>query len=85
MLSNESVNEDNNNAHRREQLLKLVRRLVNEVLTEKQRELIVMYYFEQHSMTEIADTMGLNKSTVSRGIARGLARINDRIQYLRIR
>ena len=43
-----------------------VRVAINEELTERQRELINLYYIEQMSMTEIAQTLDLSPSTVSR-------------------
>ena len=43
-----------------------LRRVINEELTPRQRELIELYYRDEMSMTEIADMLGISKSTVSR-------------------
>lgn len=37
-------------------------------LTERQRQCLTMYYFENRTIPEIADSIGLHKSTVSRHI-----------------
>ena len=37
-------------------------------LTERQRQCLTMYYFEKRKIPEIAEKLGLHKSTVSRHI-----------------
>ena len=62
-------------------LSKRVRVAINEELTERQRELINLYYLEQMSMTEIAQTLDLSPSTVSRTLKRGRTRLKKYLKY----
>lgn len=50
-------------------------------LTERQKEVITLYYYKEMKMSEIADILGLNVSTVSRTIRRAKKKICDRIKY----
>lgn len=54
---------------------------LNELLTPKQRMYLSMYYFEGLSMGEIGARVGVNKSTVSRTVARARARLNKALKY----
>ncbi len=58
-----------------------VRVAINEELTERQRELIKMYYLDGVNMTEIAHRLGLSPSTVSRTIKRGRDRLRKHFKY----
>ena len=58
-----------------------VRIAINEELTDRQRELISLYYLEQMSMTEIAGRLGLSPSTVSRTLKRGRFRLKKYLKY----
>ena len=50
-------------------------------LTARQRQMIRMYYDEGKSMTKIARLLHVNKSTVSRTIARGRNRLKKCLKY----
>lgn len=50
-------------------------------LTPRQRQMLRMYYDEGKSMTRIATLLKVNKSTVSRTIARGRRRLKRCLQY----
>ena len=54
---------------------------MNEELTDRQRELINLYYLEQMSMTEIAQRLELSPSTVSRTLKRGRCRLKKYLKY----
>ena len=58
-----------------------VRIAMNEELTERQRELINLYYLEEMSMTEIAQRLDLSPSTVSRTLKRGRVRLKKYLKY----
>lgn len=58
-----------------------VREAMSEELTDRQRELIEMYYLQGMSMTEIAATLDLDPSTVSRTLKRGRERIRKYFKY----
>ncbi|MGI5979632.1 MAG: sigma-70 family RNA polymerase sigma factor [Oscillospiraceae bacterium] len=58
-----------------------VRVAINEELTDRQRELIELYYLENMNMTEIARRLGISPSTVSRTLKRGRGRLRKYIKY----
>ncbi len=58
-----------------------VRIAIDEELTDRQRELISLYYLEQMSMTEIAKRLELSPSTVSRTLKRGRGRLKKYLKY----
>lgn len=60
---------------------KHVRTCMSEELTERQRELIELYYLEGRSMSEIAKMLGVCPSTVSRTVKRGRERIRKFFRY----
>ena len=54
---------------------------LEEELTPRQRQVVHMYYIDQMLMRDIAETLGVNVSTVSRTIARGRARLKRCLRY----
>jgi len=54
----------------REMQLKRVQRVIKEELTPLQREVLVAYYFQEQTITQIAKERGVNKSTVCRTLHR---------------
>ena len=52
-----------------------------EELTQRQDEMIHMYYIDQLPMREISEILGVNVSTVSRTIARGKTRLHKALRY----
>lgn len=48
---------------------------IDEDLTDRQKEMIKMYYFNDMVMEQIADKLGVTKGNVSITIKRGLNRI----------
>lgn len=67
-----------------EQLARLrrnIRRVRETELTDKQREIIFLHYDLGMSVTQIAQEKGLNKSSVSRTLARGRERLKRYLQY----
>lgn len=54
---------------------------VNEELTPKQRETLLMYYYENLSMAEIAEKQGVTLPTVSRSITRAKKRLERVLKY----
>ncbi len=61
--------EDAGRAYRR-QTRAVLRNVVDHQLTPRQRQMVRMYYYERKSMPRIAAELGVNKSTVSRTVAR---------------
>lgn len=65
------------NRREREEYRKFLYRAIKTQLTKRQTQIMLSYYFEGKNMTEIADDLGLNKSTVSRTLKRALNRLAD--------
>ncbi len=49
-------------------------------LTERQRLVVGMYYFDRRKLQEIADILGVDRSTVCRTLHRGKARLEKCMQ-----
>lgn len=54
---------------------------IRQELTERQAEMVRMYFLEQHTMREIADLLGVNVSTVSRSLGASRAKIKRCLRY----
>ena len=65
----------------REIQLKRVQRVIREELTEMQRQTLLAYYFQEKSITEIAEERGVNKSTVCRTLHRAEEKLKRFLQY----
>lgn len=61
--------------------LKRVQRVIREELTALQREALLAYYFEEKSITEIAQDRGVNKSTVCRTLHRAEEKLRRYLKY----
>ena len=70
---------DNSEKHRL--MLKILRKVISEELTERQREMITLYYFDRANIPQIAEKLGVNRSTVSRTISRGRRNIMEKMKY----
>ena len=60
---------------------KRVRRVIEEELTQVQREILLDYYFSELTQTEIARRRGINKSTVCRTLHRAENRLRMFLKY----
>ena len=65
------------NRREREEYRKFLYRAIKTQLTHRQTQVMLLYYFEGKNTTEIAQELGLNKSTVSRTLRRSLNRLTD--------
>lgn len=54
---------------------------VEQELTPRQKEVVNYFYFDGMGVTEIARTMGLHKSTVSRTLKRARTKLHRCLQY----
>lgn len=54
---------------------------IDDELTDRQKQLVHMYYIEQNRMQDIADELGLDISTVSRTLKRARERLRDCLKY----
>jgi len=67
-----------------EQLGRLKRNLIlalQEDVTPRQRQLLLLYYRDGLNMREIGEKLSIDKSTVSRTIKRGEARLRRCLRY----
>ena len=65
----------------REVQLKRVQRVIREELTELQREALLGYYFQEKTMTHIAQERGVNKSTICRTLHRAEEKLRRYLKY----
>ena len=65
----------------REIQLRRVQRVIREELTEMQRQTLLAYYFQEQSITEIAEERGVNKSTVCRTLHRAEEKLRRYLKY----
>lgn len=73
------ISEDNSRQMQR--LRRNVVRAICEDVTERQRQVLLMYYAQNMKMAEIAEELGIERSTVSRTIKRGEARLKRCLRY----
>ena len=72
LLSIMGDNEDDyTNRSQLEKMKKALADVVQNEISARQREIIVLYYYKQMNIPQIADMLGVNKSTVSRALSRG--------------
>lgn len=62
-------------------MLKIMRNIIENELSERQRQMIALYYFNRLNIPEIAERLGVNRSTVSRTISRGRRNIMEKMKY----
>ena len=65
----------------REGQLKRVQRVSQEELTELQRQTLVAYYFQEQTLSQIAEDRGVNKSTVCRTLHRAEQKLRRYLKY----
>ena len=56
-------------------------RAISEELTERQMLMVTLYYIEGFTMPQIAERLGINKSTVCRTLKRGRDRLGRCLKY----
>lgn len=65
----------------REVQLKRVQRVIQEELTQLQRETLMAYYFQEQTLAQIAADRGVNKSTVCRTLHRAEEKLRRFLRY----
>ena len=58
-----------------------VQRVVQEELTQLQRETLLAFYFQEMTITQIAQERGVNKSTVCRTLHRAEQKLRKYLKY----
>lgn len=69
------------NEERLRRMRRALRAARGEALTERQREMLELHYEEAMGVSEIARALGVNRSTVSRTLARARHRLYERVRY----
>ena len=65
----------------REVQLKRIQRVIQEELTPLQREALIAYYFQEQTISQIAEERGVNKSTVCRTLHRAEEKLRRYLKY----
>ena len=73
--------EETSNDELRRGVILTVRRIANTELTANQREALDLCFFGGKSVTEAAEMLGKNKSTVSRHLSAARTRIEQALKY----
>ncbi len=66
-------------------LRKAVLQVIRQELSPHQRQVVLLYFFEGKNIPTIAAELGVNKSTVSRTLARAKQNLRRYLQYLLVR
>lgn len=69
------------NSEQLQRLRRNLRRARKMELTPRQAQMLHLYYDQGLTMTQVAHELGINKSSVSRTIARGRERLRRCLQY----
>ena len=69
------------NSKNRSRLMKNLSAAIGEELTDRQMQMIKLYYLDGLNMPEVARTLGVCVSTVSRTIGRGKKRLQRCLRY----
>ncbi|MEG0894360.1 MAG: sigma-70 family RNA polymerase sigma factor [Oscillospiraceae bacterium] len=81
----EQENDEDTKNENRKRAVKIIKMIIENDLTVKQKRYVCHYFFDGMKMTEIAQMYGIVKSTVSRTISVAIKKINSRIKYYKIR
>ena len=73
--------EDGDNRDRVERLLSNLPLAMEQELTERQRLILTLHFFRGLTVTEIAQELGISKSTVSRSMARATEKLFCVLRY----
>ena len=72
---------ESNNSAKHRMMLKILRKVIEEALTERQREMITLYYFDGANIPQISEMLKENRSTVSRTNSRRTRTIMEKMKY----
>ncbi len=76
-----SRHEENDNGSQLERLTAYLPLAVTQELTERQRQIVTMFFYEEKSVSQIARELQLHPSTVSRTLHRAIQRLHRVLQY----
>ena len=81
---NDSQDAEDNNRQLR-QLKHTIRLVIDSRLTSRQREILVLYFFENKKIPEISKILKVNKSTVSRTLNRAIKNLRQYLEFYTLR
>ena len=70
-----------NNEAQIQRLQEKLLQAVEEVLTARQRQILLLYFFQGMSVSQIASHLQIAKSTVSRSLARSIEKLKKTLHY----
>jgi len=76
------ASEGGSNTVELERVRRMLPIILNECCTDTQKKYILRYFADNVPVSHIAEEYGVNRSTVSRTIHRGLARAFDRLRFV---
>lgn len=65
----------------RDVAMKRIQRVIREEMTENQREILLAYYFQDKSLSQIAQERGIHKSTAGRTLHRAEKKLKRYLRY----
>lgn len=77
---NEFYSSGDNNK-RVERMKKALLKAIDTELTDRQRQIVIEYYYNGLNVTRIAEIYGISKSTVSRHLSRARERLKTSLKY----
>ncbi len=84
-IGEDGIERQDTNRNQLDRLKLIVRRIIIEQLTTRQKEICILYFYQNKNIPQIAELLQVNKSTVSRTLARALKNINEKIKYYKVR
>lgn len=81
LLENYKLDNANTNTEKMETVKRMLYEVINNELSEHQKDCLLMYYFDKMKLKEIANIKGVNISTISRTIKRGEKNIYNFLKY----
>ena len=77
-----TTSDDTSNATQLQRLISFLPKAMEQELTPRQQQLVELYFFQEMSVTQIAQTLHLHPSTVSRTLHRAVQRLQHVLQYV---
>ena len=60
---------------------RLLPEVIRQELTDRQKQVVLLYYYQKYNIPQIAKELGVNKSTVHRHLKAAKERIRKALQY----
>ncbi|MCL2088388.1 MAG: sigma-70 family RNA polymerase sigma factor [Oscillospiraceae bacterium] len=73
------------NSTKIEHARQVIRQAIKADLSPRQKQIVCLYYSDGLNTVQIARELGLNKSTVSRTLKRGINNLQKHLKYIRLR